>query len=66
MRQALTDMANLLDAREDAADADRRFHTAIAAASHNDFLVSLMNQPADPFEQTGAAHSHAPAARHSP
>ena len=52
MRQALTEMSNLLDAGEDAADADRRFHNAIAAASHNELLVSLMNQLADPFEQT--------------
>jgi GntR family transcriptional regulator, transcriptional repressor for pyruvate dehydrogenase complex len=52
MRLALTDMSKLLDAGEDAADADRRFHNAIATASHNEFLVSLMNQLADPFEQT--------------
>jgi GntR family transcriptional regulator, transcriptional repressor for pyruvate dehydrogenase complex len=55
MRQALTDMAALVDAGEDAADADRRFHGAIAAASHNEFLVSLMDQLADHIDQTRRA-----------
>jgi GntR family transcriptional repressor for pyruvate dehydrogenase complex len=55
MRQALTDMSALVDAGEDAADADRRFHNAIAAASHNEFLVSLMDQLADHIDQTRRA-----------
>src|SRR5215218_4554084 len=55
MRQALTDMSALVDAGEDAADADRRFHGAIAAASHNEFLVSLMDQLADHIDQTRRA-----------
>jgi GntR family transcriptional repressor for pyruvate dehydrogenase complex len=55
MRQALTEMSAVVDAGEDAADADRRFHGAIAAASHNEFLVSLMNQLAEPIDQTRRA-----------
>jgi GntR family transcriptional repressor for pyruvate dehydrogenase complex len=55
MRRALTEMSTVLDAGEDAADADRRFHGAIAAASHNEFLVSLMDQLADHIDQTRRA-----------
>lgn len=55
MRQALTEMSALVDAGEEAAAADRHFHGAIAAASHNEFLASVMDQLADLFEQTRRA-----------
>jgi GntR family transcriptional regulator, transcriptional repressor for pyruvate dehydrogenase complex len=55
MRQALTEMSALVDAGEEAAAADRHFHGAIAAASHNEFLAGVMDQLADLFEQTRRA-----------
>ena len=55
MRQALTEMSAVLDVGEDAADADRHFHRAVAAASHNEILINMMDQLADLIDQTRRA-----------
>jgi GntR family transcriptional regulator, transcriptional repressor for pyruvate dehydrogenase complex len=55
LRVALDAMAAAIEAGEDGADADQRFHVAIARAARNDLLTSLMDQLADPIDQTRRA-----------
>jgi len=55
LRAALDAMAAAIDAGEDGAEADQRFHGAIARAAGNDLLTSLMDQLADPIDQTRRA-----------
>jgi GntR family transcriptional regulator, transcriptional repressor for pyruvate dehydrogenase complex len=55
MRGALESMAAAIDAGDDGADADQRFHGAIARAAGNQLLATLMDQLADPIDQTRRA-----------
>jgi GntR family transcriptional repressor for pyruvate dehydrogenase complex len=55
LRAALDAMAAAIEAGEDGAEADQRFHGAIAQAAGNDLLTSLMDQLADPIDQTRRA-----------
>jgi GntR family transcriptional regulator, transcriptional repressor for pyruvate dehydrogenase complex len=55
LRAALDAMAAAIEAGEDGADADQRFHGAIARAARNDLIVGLMDQLADPIDQTRRA-----------
>ncbi len=55
LRVALDAMATSIEAGEDGADADQRFHSAIARAARNDMLTTLMDQLADPIDQTRRA-----------
>jgi GntR family transcriptional repressor for pyruvate dehydrogenase complex len=55
MRSALEAMAAAIDAGEDGAEADHRFHGAIARAAGNQLLQTLMDQLAEPIDQTRRA-----------
>ena len=55
MRAALAEMASAIAAGDDGADADRRFHDAVARASHNPLLVALIDQLAGPIHETRRA-----------
>jgi GntR family transcriptional repressor for pyruvate dehydrogenase complex len=55
MRTALQDMAAAIQRGEDGAEADERFHGAIAKASRNPLLISLMEQLAEPIDQSRRA-----------
>jgi len=55
MRLALREMAAAIEQGDDGAEADRRFHGAITAASHNELLAGLMEQLADVIDQTRRA-----------
>jgi GntR family transcriptional repressor for pyruvate dehydrogenase complex len=55
MRGALESMASAIDAGDDGAEADQRFHGAIARAAGNQLLATLMDQLADPIDQTRRA-----------
>lgn len=55
MREALREMALALDLGEESAQADRRFHGAIATASRNDLLINVYDQLADLIDQTRRA-----------
>jgi GntR family transcriptional repressor for pyruvate dehydrogenase complex len=52
MRRALEDMDTAIARGEDGAVADARFHLAIARASHNEMLLELMEQLAEPISTT--------------
>jgi GntR family transcriptional regulator, transcriptional repressor for pyruvate dehydrogenase complex len=55
MRSALEQMAAAIDAGQDGAAADQRFHGAIARAAGNRLLATLMDQLAEPIDQTRRA-----------
>jgi GntR family transcriptional repressor for pyruvate dehydrogenase complex len=55
MHTALEAMAAALERGEDGAEADERFHGAIAKASRNPLLVNLMEQLAEPIDQSRRA-----------
>jgi GntR family transcriptional repressor for pyruvate dehydrogenase complex len=55
LHAALDAMAAAIEAGEDGAEADQRFHGSITRAAGNDLLTSLMDQLADPIDQTRRA-----------
>ena len=55
LRAALDAMAAAIENGTDGAEADQRFHGAIAAAAGDELLARLMDQLADPIDQTRRA-----------